>query len=224
MEARVEAKAQVHFYKRPVVDPAATKEAGRTIHKDAEYVRISIPGDRNNEVDRPVKKMDRELYPAQYERFERNAGEDVSGTMLSAWGALDASTVADYRYQKVLTVEHLAELSDSTVAKLGRGTLANRQKARDFMQAAKSNAPLLRVQSELASRDEQIAALHNALKEQGDRLEALAADKGLPARAVREVAPPETEAAPEGRSSVNGLEVAPPEKPKAKRGRPRKEA
>ena len=184
-EEQQDVREVVTFYMRPVQDKEATKEAGRPIHVDAEYVRISIPGDRTLEVDRPVREPDRQMYRRKYEAFSANKSQDeVSGTLLSAWGAISQSTVEDYRYAKVRTVEQLANLSDSTVAKLGRGVLNHRQMARDFIEAAKSNAPMLKLQSELASRDEQLAAqqaqmaaMQAALKEQGDMLEELTSGK-----------------------------------------------
>jgi hypothetical protein len=178
----------VKFYLRPVLDKDETQKEGRPIHKDAEYIKIYIPGDRNLEVDRPIRIKDQQQYAREYMAFKANRSQDEGvGTLLSAWGAISTSTVEDYRFQKVKTVEQLAGLSDSAVSRLGRGTLAHRKMAQDFIDASRGKAPMLRLQAELQEERTQRAALELALKEQGDRIDALSAEKGRPVAAVREV-------------------------------------
>lgn len=168
--------AHVRFYIRPVVDSEATQAAGRTIHKDATYVEISTPGDKTSVVDRALREDDKRRFPKEWMAFEANRSQEgASGTLLSAWGAISPAIVEDYRVLKVKTVEQLAALSDANVASLGMLGRTHRQMARDFIEASKSNAPLLRMQEELKQERAQRASLEQALKDQGDRLEAFIA-------------------------------------------------
>lgn len=164
----------VEFYLRPIVDAEKTKEAGRTVHSDGVYVRISNPGDRTHEVNRPLRETDKVKYRLQWNAFQAEKPQDAaSGTLLSVWGPISPAQVEDYRYLRVVTVEQLAGLSDSNITALGAGARAHRQQARDFLESAKSNAPLLRVQAELQEERTQRAVLEKTVKEQGERLEAL---------------------------------------------------
>lgn len=168
--------AHVRFYIRPVVDADATQNAGRTIHRDATYVEISTPGDKTTVVDRALREDDKRRFPKEWLAFEANLSQEgAAGTLLSAWGAISPAIVEDYRVVKVKTVEQLAALSDANVASLGMLGRTHRQMARDFLEASKSNAPLLRMQEELRQEREQRAALEHVLKEQGDKLEAFIA-------------------------------------------------
>lgn len=187
-----DANLLAEFFSRPVEDRAATKEAGRVIHKECAYVRISVPGDKTSTIERPATDSDKARFSKQWAAFQANESQEAaSGTLLSVWGALSAALVADYRFMRVHTVEQLAGMSDGNVRALGIDGNKHRQMAKDFLEGAKSNAPLLRMQAELQQRDAEVAALREALKQQGDRLEALATGKGLPVTAVREVSAPQ---------------------------------
>jgi hypothetical protein len=81
----------------------------------------------------------------------------------------------------VKTVEQLAGVSDGNLQKLGPGALDERKRAQEYLESTKSRAPLLRLQNENKEQASRIAALENALKEQGDRLDAVAAGQGIKA-------------------------------------------
>jgi hypothetical protein len=210
-------KAVAEFYRTPKQDKAKTAEEGRPVFKMVEYVRISVPGDKNNLVDCPVKDEHRARFRAQYAAFVADKPQDEAvGTPLSAWAGLSPERVAEYQYMKVATVEQLAGVSDLNIQRMGAGTLAERQRARDYIEAAKSRAPMLRAQAENAALRSEMEALRNALKEQGDRLESVAAGRGLPVATVKALAPHKP-------AEVVLVDEA-PKPPPRKRGRPAKAA
>lgn len=175
----------VRFYLRPVVDKALTLKEGRPIHVEAPYVEISNPGDRSNVVDRAVRDFDKERYPRQWLAFIANKPQDAaSGTLLTAWGQLTPAVIEDLRYFKITTVEQLAGVTDGNLGAMGIGARKHRQQAQEFIEAAKSAAPLMRAQQALEEKEARIAALENALKEQGDRMERIerAAAESSPAK------------------------------------------
>lgn len=167
----------VRFYTRPVVDQAATLAAGCTKHQDGIYVHVSFPGDKTLEVDRPIYEADKARWPRHWNLFLANKPQEVKGTMLSAWGPLSPALVEDYRAVKVLTVEQLAGVPDAHIDKLGIGARAHRQAAQDFLEAARSRAPLMRVQKEL----EEMRAQHAALVAQLNATAQLQASRAPPA-------------------------------------------
>jgi hypothetical protein len=200
----------VQFYTRPVLDKEATLKEGRPVHKDGVYVRITLPGDRTLERDQPIYESDKQRYPRQYAAFLANTSqESVHGTMLSAWGHLSTALVEDYRFMKVLTVEQLASVPDSAIHKFGLGARDHRQAAQDYIEAAKSRAPMLRLQKELEEERAQRLALAAQMQQLFAQMAAKSAD-GAPVP-LPLVAPVEVEALPE---------AFPP--PPRRRGRPAK--
>jgi hypothetical protein len=160
----------VQFYMKPVVDQEATLKEGRTVHKEAIYIRITLPADKNLEVDRPIyvegqkEEYDAKRYPRHWLAFQANKSqESLSGTLLSSWGHLSPALVEDYRVQKVLTVEQLATIADAHIHKLGSGAIGHRQAALDFIEASKGRAPLLRLQRETDDLRAQLAAMQAQL-------------------------------------------------------------
>jgi hypothetical protein len=138
--------------------------AGRDIFRDVEYVQIIIPGQRDI-VHRPVEDRDRKEYAAQYRAFRENRDQDAaSGTPLSTVTWLAKSMIEELRFFNCRTVEQLATMSDSDVSRFP-GLREYQKKAQAFLEAAKGQAPLVRMQKELDERDSRIAALEKQVQD-----------------------------------------------------------
>lgn len=169
----------VLFYMRTVEDAERTKLEGRKCFREREYVKIMVPGDRLNIIDRPVQMTgqtatdERLRFPKQYAKFKQQQ-EQVAhdGTPLNLWPGINGSLVEELKYLNIFTVEQLATLSDTHVAKIPRGHEFKR-KAAEFVQATKDAAAVNKLQAELAERDDKIAALEDAVKDQAAKIEAL---------------------------------------------------
>lgn len=201
-DAKSEQRAYARFYKRAVEDTAKTREAGRPVCVVKDFIEIHTPGDKTNIVDRPVREEDKRRFARQFAAYQLEKNQDeASGTLLSAWGGLPEERVEMYRFYKVMTVEQLAGITD--FANFDAQTRKDGERAKAFLEMAKGNAPLLQLQAATAEKDKEIAQLREALRQQGDRLDALAGKPGL--------APEDVAALAEGQ------EAAP-----KKRGRPAK--
>lgn len=104
----------------------------------------------------------------------------VAGTPLELWGALNLAQIEEYRYFGVRTIEQMAGLRDDVVQKIMGGTQL-KARAINFLEVMKAEAPAKALAEGLAERDKQIAALQNALKEQGEALQKLQRDRAVPA-------------------------------------------
>lgn len=170
-------KHYVQFYKKAKQDKAATLEQGRPIFKMVDYIRIHTPGQKDSIIDTPVNDAHRRTYARQFEAFLADKSQDeASGTLLSAWGGVSPERVEEYAYGKIRTVEQLAGASDSALQNMGPGSTKERQRARDYVELMKGNAPLAKMRADLEARDEQITAMERQLKEQA---EAIAELRGL---------------------------------------------
>ena len=185
-------KLYVEFYAREIPDERKTEEFGYAQFKEATYVKIFPPGEGNlNVVDRLASHCgakrgcaymkgapgetpcDVHRFPAQYAAFQGNLDQqEAAGLPLASWPVVNKAQVAMLKAFGVYTVEQLAAVNDSALPQLGP-IRSLRQKAIDYIESAKGMQPLQKMRSEIESRDNKIAALENALKEQGDKLQEL---------------------------------------------------
>src|SRR5215471_1867416 len=77
----------VVFYMGTMKNDARSAEEGRLIVDDVECVKIIIPGDKNNMLDRPATPRDKARFARQYAAFRQGklGDEQISGTRLTDW-------------------------------------------------------------------------------------------------------------------------------------------
>lgn len=167
-----DAKLFVVFFNHPRKDEAKTLEEGRPMFKDEIYVRIMVPGDKDSVIVRPARDMDKQRFAKQLLAFEQGEGEVHEGTPLKAWPMITRSQCEELKFFGVYTVEQLADLADVHVQKfMGVGKL--KQDAQAFIQAAKDSAPLVQLNAAIDAKDNEIAALNQAVEELMEKVTAL---------------------------------------------------
>jgi hypothetical protein len=156
----------VEFFVKPVENIRRSKEEGRTIYEDIEYVRITLPGDSKREHVAPAHEMHyvshekrqmtyAQRFRASYEAFKDEREDFVHGTPLSAVGFVTPSERAELAQQKVRTVEQLAGLADRSLAKMGPGWREKVERAQAFLKASEGSAEV----DELKARIAQLEAM-----------------------------------------------------------------
>lgn len=139
--------------------------------KGRPFVRIMIPGDKNNVVEQPVREDHKERFPRQWLYFQMKQneaeGQPAIGTTLNEWQAtnkedLTKSQVEELKILKFQTVEQVAMASDAQLQRIGMGGVGLREKARNYLQRknrAETNAELEQTKSQLAELQAQMAEL-----------------------------------------------------------------
>lgn len=153
-----DARLYVEFYRKPVQHEGKSREAGRAIYEEVDYIRIHTPGDKSSVIDRPVNVLDQQRFADRYAKWKAGQAEAVVGTPLTALPGITPSKAEEYRYFKIITVEQLADAPDN----LGQKFMSfqqDKQRAKAFMQVAANNAPIEKMNEELAKRDEVIEDL-----------------------------------------------------------------
>lgn len=161
----------VTFSYEPRLDKRATQEEGVNRYKNVEFITIRIPGDKTVSIHRPVTPSDKIRFPLQYAAFKNAVGEAIVGTPLTTLLGVTPARVKELEFFNIRTVEQLAAMPDGVGGAQMMGIQSLRQAARTYVAAQKEQAPLLKVQAELTERDNQIAALQDALQRQGAVLE-----------------------------------------------------
>src|SRR6185369_1173847 len=130
----------VVFYKGVVRNETRSIEEGRPIYDDVECVRVMVPGDRNNVVDRPASEHDKRRFAKQYEMFKQGTKEEdqISGTRLIDWPFVTRAQSEELKYLGIRTVEHVAEARDDVCAKVP-GLTSLKQNAAAWLAKAKTS-------------------------------------------------------------------------------------
>jgi hypothetical protein len=170
MEAPTKKQQYAQFYMGATKDEAASLKEGRPIFKDVPFVRIFVPGDKDNIIDQPAWIDDNHAnshssrFPDEWRRFEEGKAEVQEGTPIELLPGISKSQVEELKYFHVRTVEHLANMSDSNAQRF-MGIRKMQAEARNYLERAAGAAPEKRLMSELEKRDNEIATLKTQLGE-----------------------------------------------------------
>jgi hypothetical protein len=177
-------KLFVRFYRKPIEIPSKSADAGRPIFEERDFVKIMVPGDKDTVIDREVwddpynAMSDTGRWPKLYEAFKSGRDQlEISGTPLSILATLrppilSEAHVEEFKPFGVHTAEQLVAIPDAVGAKF-MGIQDLKRKVQQFLDAAKSEAPVAHLRAKLDEKENEVEALRAALKEQGDRLEKL---------------------------------------------------
>lgn len=130
----------VNFFVEAIEIPAESEKQGRPVFRDVPFIRIVVPGDVNNIIERKANDADKEKFPKAWARFQAQEADAQEGTPLEQWPQMSRSLVKECKFFEIHTVEQLANLSDSNVSKMGMGYVELRNKAKAYLVAAAGTA------------------------------------------------------------------------------------
>ena len=155
----------VQFYSDAVEMKAESEAAGRPIFKDLPHIRKLVPGDSNNVIERVAKDHDIQMFPRQWEAFQRQQVTGRSGTPIEQWPQITRAQCKEAKYFEVHTVEQMAELSDTNCQRMGMGFMELRNKAKAYLQAAAGTAAQTAQAAENRRLQDEIEALRAQMAE-----------------------------------------------------------
>jgi|3_EtaG_2_1085321.scaffolds.fasta_scaffold22774_3 hypothetical protein len=159
-----DANLLVQFYQGTKKNQIRSAEEGRPIFEEIPYIRIMIPGNRSNVIDRPIRPQDKQRFAQYWKAYEAGQEQGLIGTPLSAWPALSKSEVEELNHFNIRTVEQLADLNDTEAQKFS-GIIALKNKAQAFIDLANGTGGIDRLSEQLQVKDNEIATLNNAIEE-----------------------------------------------------------
>ena len=151
-------KLFVQFYRKPMLHAVKSEEAGRAIYEECDFIRIMVPGDKLNIIDRKVDAFDARRFASRYEKWRAGQGNVIEGTPLSSLPRMSPTKVEEYKYFNIHTVEQLADANDN-VGRNFMGFQEDKRSAKAFIELAKGNAPIEKMNEELKARDSKIEEL-----------------------------------------------------------------
>jgi len=151
-------KLYVEFSREPVLHPAKSRDAGRAVYEERDFVKIHVPGDKTTVCVEPMHEINVQRFRARYEKWKAGQAEAVVGTPLSAMPQMTPAKVEEYKFFKIVTVEQLADANDQLGQKF-MSFHSDKQAAKRFIDATKGNAPVEAMNVELQKRDAEIENL-----------------------------------------------------------------
>lgn len=159
----------VRFHRKPIEQPFRTKEQGRPIFEDVDFIQIFTPGNQLNIIDTPVRPEHKARFPQQWAAYQASHGTESGfvGTPVTAWPFLTASQAEEFKAMKFFTVEQIANASDLQLQSLGMIGGANpqviRARAQAYLNAASGAAPLESQAAELAEAKARLEQMEKTL-------------------------------------------------------------
>lgn len=149
----------VQFYTDALELKAESEKQGRPIFKDMPFVRIIVPGDTNNIIERVADENDKQRFPNAWAKYQNSEAKANEGTPLEQWPQITRSLLKECKYFEIHTVEALSNISDAHVAKLGMGFGDLRTKAKAWLEAAAGTAQITAQAAENAQLKQMLADL-----------------------------------------------------------------
>ncbi len=162
---QLESTLYVSFYMDALEFKAESEKAGRPVFRDVPFIKILVPGDTSNIIERKATKDDELKFPKAWARFKAQESEAVEGMPLEQWPQVTRSLLKELKYFEVHTVEQLAGLSDGQIAKLGMGFTEYRNKAKAYLAAAAGTASATAQEAENQRLRDQLADLQKQMSE-----------------------------------------------------------
>lgn len=163
----------VTFYPRSIPMGLKSQEAGRPIFDSVLFVRIQHPGERDC-IDRRAMDEDARRYPKEYRGYmENRKSEGYSGTPLSVLFPAHPDTVEILRFHRVMTVEHLAHLSDTALHNVGMGAAEWKDKAIRYLDAVKAGAGFTAGEAEREKLERELKRQQEATAQQAAKIDML---------------------------------------------------
>lgn len=154
----------VKFETQPVLMEGKSKEAGRPIYEEQEFVRITNPGSKDVWFGKVTDKHKKD-YPDHYRLWKETLKNPLVGTPIEQLPFLTKSRAMEYKTMNVHTAEDLAEISDGNLSACGMGTRDERAKAKAYLASAKDTALVTKQATELEAQNARIADLERQIVE-----------------------------------------------------------
>lgn len=155
-----------------VQDNVASEREGRPIFREVERVEIVIPGGASlTKHVANVTDEHRQRWPKEYEAFKQGHEVSPDGTPLEEWPILKRSQVLELKALGFKTVEHVRDMSDQSIQRIGMGGRTLKERALIFLDDAERIAATTRLSAENDRKDAEIAALRAQVTQMGQLME-----------------------------------------------------
>ena len=163
----------VMFYTRPVKHDVKSKEANRPIFEDMAYVKIFTPGERLNQVDRPVNDSDKQRWPRQWADYVHKRTQVPEGTPIDLLFPNHPAIAETMKGMGVYTVEQCSQLSAHAIDSIGMGGQEYVNKAKAFISSAEKGMGFSKLQADMETLKQQLRIAQRQVVDQKKQIDEL---------------------------------------------------
>ena len=147
------------FFVIPMQNEALSQEAGRPIFEDKEYIEYHGIGDRSTVIAEEVNENHKFRWGKQYAQYRRyGVDAPTTGTPLGEVPWMSKSQIEEFKYLKILSIEDLANVSDSVCTKVS-GLFALKARAIAWIEEAKGGAGNAALAKQIEELQRQMAGM-----------------------------------------------------------------
>lgn len=185
MKALEDRPPYVKFKKVAVEDRAATITSGHYVAKDVDFAVVTPAGSKD-ELEYVVEEWFERLeessragrfppawlshYRSAYEMWKKGEEIPLTGIPLAAWPAISPAQYETLKAARLYTVEDVAQMNEESIARVGMGARALKQRAEAFLQTAKETG---KAAEELAALRQQNKDLEETVKRLSEQVDAM---------------------------------------------------
>jgi hypothetical protein len=150
-----------HFERYREHQPFQSKEQGKEVYRDVDYVRILVHGNDKLVVHRPANDGDKRRFPFAWQQYQLGKEQSAKGTPLDEIG-VPADMLPAFHAKHVFTAEDLSKVTDGNLQYMPAGSRDFRHKAREQLklrqdaQASGEVAALKQQNADLLARLERL--------------------------------------------------------------------
>ncbi len=150
-------KSIVIFYPRPVLQKKETEVSGHPVYKEKMFLKIVMPGEQKLVHDQPMRESDKERFPQEWAHYQNTKTNLQPGVPIDHWHSISLTQKAELKHLNIMTVEHLAGLSDAGVQQI-MGGHDLRRKAQLFVETGKDSEMLAKIKADAEKKEEALRA------------------------------------------------------------------
>jgi hypothetical protein len=148
----------VQFFPHAVHLEWQSKQEGRPIYEQRDYVRVIQPGERDK-MEREAREDDKHRWPRQWAAYQSQQQQVPDGTPVDVLFPGAPHEVAMLKALHIHTIEMLAALGEAGISRLGIGGRNKVERAKRFLDAANGMAGMNKLQAENERMAEELAAI-----------------------------------------------------------------
>lgn len=141
-----EGRNYVKFYRQWVRNNFKSKEEGREVGDQQDFILIICPGQPKTEVRRKATDADKHQYNAEWSAYEQGKEMQMSGTPIELLPGLANGMADALKALYIYTIEQMAGLPDLSLQKIGMGGNEIRKRAKDYLAKGSAETEDLRRQ------------------------------------------------------------------------------
>ena len=160
----------VGFYRKSVLNQAKSREQGKRIYEDKDWVKIQHPGETLHILDRAVIESDKFRWPRQWAQYEGGKEQVPDGVPLSVLYPANPSITDTLIGYNIHTVEQLSNLSGNAIQTVGMGCQEWVNYAKKYLEQANKGVDFHRFEKAISEKDQQISTLGRQVRELSTQL------------------------------------------------------